>query len=53
MHFGFTNAPATFCTVMNDIFRDWLHDFVVVYIDNILVYNNSIEEHVEHLWKVF
>ncbi len=38
---------------MNDIFQEWLDDFVVVYIDNIFVYNNSMEEHVEHLWKVF
>ncbi len=53
MPFGLTNAPTTFCTLMNDIFREWLDDFVVVYIDDILVYNNSMEEHVEHLWKVF
>jgi hypothetical protein len=49
MPFGLTNAPATFCTLMNDIFREWFDDFVVVYIDDILVYNNSMEEHVEHL----
>ncbi len=53
MPFGFTNAPATFCTLMNDIFREWFDDFVVIYIDNILVYNNFMEEHVEHLRKVF
>jgi hypothetical protein len=38
---------------MNDIFWEWLDNFVVVYIDDILVYNNSMEEHVEHLQKVF
>jgi hypothetical protein len=53
MPFGFTNAPATFCTFMNDIFCKWFNDFVVIYIDDILVYNNSMEEHVEHFWKVF
>jgi len=38
---------------MNDIFREWLDDFVVVYIDNILIYSSSLEEHAEHLRKVF
>jgi hypothetical protein len=38
---------------MNDIFREWFDDFVVVYIDNILIYSGSLEEHVEHLQKVF
>jgi hypothetical protein len=53
MFFGFTNAPATFCTFMNDIFCEWLDDFVVVYINDIIMYSGSMEEHVEHLWKVF
>jgi hypothetical protein len=53
MPFGLTNAPAKFCTLMNDIFRKWLDDFVVVYIEDILVYIDSIEEHVEHLCKMF
>ncbi len=53
MPFGLTNAPATFCIFMNDIFREWLDDFVVVYIDDILIYNGSLEEHAEHLCKVF
>jgi hypothetical protein len=53
MPFGLTNAPTTFCNLMNDIFREWLDDFVVVYINDILIYSDSLEEHVEHLWKVF
>jgi hypothetical protein len=53
MFFGLTNAPAIFCTFTNDIFRKWFDDFVVVYMDEILAYNNSMEEHVEHFRKVF
>ncbi len=53
MPFELTNAPATFCILMNDIFREWLDDFVVVYIDDILIYRGSLEEHVEHFRKVF
>jgi hypothetical protein len=53
MPFGLTNAPATFCTLMSDIFQEWFDDFVVVYIDDILIYSGSLEEHADHLWKVF
>jgi hypothetical protein len=53
MPFGLSNALATFFTFMNNIFWEWLNDFVVIYIDNILVYNNFMEEHVEHPQKVF
>ncbi len=53
MPFGLTNAPTTFYTLMNDIFHEWRYDFVVIYIDDILVYSNFMEEHVEHFQKVF
>src|SRR5262249_4756013 len=47
--FGLTNAPAAFMDLMNRIFRLYLDKFVVVFIDDILVYSRSQEEHEKHL----
>ncbi|XP_039015947.1 uncharacterized protein LOC120146474 [Hibiscus syriacus] len=49
MPFGLTNAPATFCTLMNQVFHDYLDKFVVIYLDDIMIFSTSIEEHLEHL----
>ncbi|WVZ75631.1 hypothetical protein U9M48_023668 [Paspalum notatum var. saurae] len=52
MSFGLTNAPAFFMYMMNSVFMNELDKFVVVFIDDILVYSKSEEEHEEHLRTV-
>jgi hypothetical protein len=49
MSFGLTNAPAHFMYLMNSVFMPELDKFVVVFIDNILVYFKNEEEHAQHL----
>jgi hypothetical protein len=52
MSFGLTNAPAYFMYLMNNVFMEYLNKFVVVFIDGILIYSRSEEEHEEHLHLV-
>ncbi|XP_019251340.1 PREDICTED: uncharacterized protein LOC109230279 [Nicotiana attenuata] len=49
MSFGLTNAPAAFMELMNRVFRPYLDLFVIVFIDDILIYSRSQEEHEQHL----
>jgi hypothetical protein len=49
LSFGLTNCPSTFQQVMNDIFREYLGRFVVIYLDDILIYSKTAAEHEQHL----
>ena len=49
MSFGLTNAPAAFMNLMNRVFKEYLDKFVIVFIDDILIYSKTREEHEEHL----
>jgi hypothetical protein len=52
MSFGLANAPAFFMYLMNSVFMDYLDKFIVVFIDDILIYSQNEEEHEEHLKMV-
>ena len=53
MPFGVTNAPSQFMHLVQDILREYLDDFVIFFIDDILIFSHTIEEHCKHLRLVF
>ena len=52
MPFELTNAPTTFMRLMDEILRPFTNEFMVVYLDDILIFNQSWEENLYHIWQV-
>src|SRR6202000_1019668 len=52
MPFGLTNAPASFQSYANDCLREFLDIFCIVYLDDVLVYSQTLEEHIAHVKRV-
>ncbi len=49
MPFGLSNAPAVFQALVNDVLRDMVDQFIYVYLDDILIFSRSLQEHVQHI----
>lgn len=52
MTFGLSNAPAVFQGMINDVFRDFVHRFVFVYLDDILIFSRDLSKHRRHVQLV-
>ncbi len=52
MPFGLSNSPSVFQSFINEVFRDMLNRWLIVYIDDILIYSRSLREHVQHVRAV-
>ena len=52
MPFGLKNAPGTFQRMMDKILKEYIGDFVEIYVDDIMIYSRNLEEHIQHIEKV-
>jgi hypothetical protein len=52
LSFGLANGPASFQSAMNNVFGEYLHDFVVVYLDDILIFSKNEDDHIKHIAMV-
>src|SRR3984893_2119853 len=53
MPFGLKNAPATFVKLMDEVFQEYMDKFIIVYLDDIVVYSKDTQDHLHHLQLVF